>query len=111
LPILLGRISWRAGLPARRCGGSRAGRAACRLSERQLARLRVALDAGPAACGWDEHQRWTLARVTTLIARLFRVRYTLRVRRASFTLPHLKAALFGRWIEDKYDSMMLINQS
>ena len=28
--------------------------------------------------GWGEDQRWTLARVTTLIGRLFHVRYTLR---------------------------------
>ena len=34
--------------------------------------------AGPAAWGWGEDQRWTLARVTTLIGRLFHVRYTLR---------------------------------
>jgi transposase len=44
----------------------------------QLARLRYALDGGPAVWGWDEDQRWTLARVTTLIGRLFHVRYTLR---------------------------------
>jgi hypothetical protein len=44
----------------------------------QLGRLRAALDLGPAACGWREDQRWTLARVTALIARLFRARYTLR---------------------------------
>ena len=54
------------------------GGAACRLDEQQLARLRAALDAGPAACGWREDQRWTLARVTTLVARLFHKRYTLR---------------------------------
>ena len=42
------------------------------------ARLRAALDAGPAAAGWDTDQRWTLARVTGLIARLFHVPYTLR---------------------------------
>jgi transposase len=28
--------------------------------------------------GWREDQRWTLVRVTTLIARLFHVRYTVR---------------------------------
>ena len=39
------------------------GGAACRLSERQLARLRAALDLGPAAYGWRQDQRWTLARV------------------------------------------------
>ncbi len=52
--------------------------AVCRLGEAQLARLRAALDGGPAAWGWDEDQRWTLARVTTLIGRLLHVRYTLR---------------------------------
>jgi transposase len=73
----LWRRRWRAGgeaaLASRGPGG-----AACRLSERQLARLRAALDAGPTVYGWDEDQRWTLARVTTLIGRLFHVRYTLR---------------------------------
>ena len=71
------RRRWRAGgaaaLASRGPGG-----AACRLSERQLARLRAALDLGPAVHGWDEDQRWTLARVAALIARLFHVRYTLR---------------------------------
>lgn len=33
---------------------------------------------GPAAYGWVEDQRWTLARVAELVWRLFRVRYTLR---------------------------------
>jgi len=50
----------------------------CRLSGAQLERLRAALEAGPAVRGWDEDQRWTLARVTTLMGRLFHVRYTLR---------------------------------
>ncbi len=54
------------------------GGAACRLSATQLQRLRAALEAGPAVYGWDEDQRWTLARVSTLIGRLFHVRYTLR---------------------------------
>jgi hypothetical protein len=49
-----------------------------RLSPAQLAKLQAALDGGPAAWGWGEDQRWTLARVTTLIGRLFHVRYTLR---------------------------------
>jgi putative transposase len=55
-----------------------AGGAVCRLSPAQLARLRAELDKGLAAWGWDEDQRWTLERVTTLIGRLFHVRYTLR---------------------------------
>jgi transposase len=71
------RRRWRAGgdaaLASRGPGG-----AACRLSGRQLTRLRAALDAGPAAYGWTEDQRWTLARITVLIARLFHVRYTVR---------------------------------
>jgi transposase len=71
------RRCWRAGgeaaLASRGAGG-----AACRLHGRQLARLRAALDAGPAAYGWREDQRWTLARVTALIARLFHAHYTLR---------------------------------
>ena len=54
------------------------GGAVCRLNKEQLARLRGALEGGPAAWGWDQDQRWTLARVTTLIGRLFHVRYTLR---------------------------------
>jgi transposase len=71
------RRRWRAGgeaaLVSRGPGG-----AVCRLSGRQLARLRAALDLGPAACGWRQDQRWTLARVTALIGRLFHVHYTLR---------------------------------
>jgi transposase len=55
-----------------------AGGAVCRLNAAQVARLRAALDGGPAAWGWSEDQRWTLARVTMLIARLFHVCYTLR---------------------------------
>ena len=70
------RRRWRAGgeaaLASRGPGG-----AACRLSGRQLARLRAALDAGPAAYGWQD-QRWTLARVTALAGRLFHARYTVR---------------------------------
>jgi len=71
------RRRWRAGgkdaLVSKGAGG-----AVCRLGPAQLGRLRSALDAGPAAFGWAEDQRWTLARVTSLIGRLFHVRYTLR---------------------------------
>jgi transposase len=55
-----------------------AGGAVCRLSTVQLARLRAELDKGPAAWGWAGDQRWMVERVTTLIGRLFHVRYTLR---------------------------------
>ncbi len=54
------------------------GGAVCRLSAGQLEKLQSALELGPACWGWDEDQRWTLARVTTLIGRLFHVTYTLR---------------------------------
>ena len=50
----------------------------CRLSPRQLERLQRELGRGPAAHGWAEDQRWTLARVADLIARLHHVRYTPR---------------------------------
>jgi transposase len=43
-----------------------------------LRRLEQELDRGPAAHGFTEDQRWTLARVTALIAELFGVRYTPR---------------------------------
>ncbi len=71
------RRRWRAGGVAALASKGPGG-AVCRLSGAQRRRLRAALEAGPAMWGWDEDQRWTLARVTTLIGRLFHVRYTLR---------------------------------
>jgi transposase len=50
----------------------------CRLSLEQQDQLAVVLLEGPAAHGYVEDQRWTLARIGDLIARRFRVRYTLR---------------------------------
>ncbi|GLY66595.1 winged helix-turn-helix domain-containing protein [Amycolatopsis taiwanensis] len=50
----------------------------CRLSDEQVDRLAVMLEDGPAAHGYTEDQRWTLARVADLITKHFRVRYTLR---------------------------------
>ena len=71
------RRRWRAGgTPALASKGP--GGAVCRLGPAQLARLGAALDQGPAAWGWDEDQRWTLERVTTVMGRLFHVRCTLR---------------------------------
>jgi putative transposase len=65
------RRRWRAGgadaLASKGPGGSR-----CRLSASQLGRLQSELELGPAAHGWAD-QRWTLARVTALIGRLFHV--------------------------------------
>ncbi len=71
------RRRWRAGGPVALASEGPGG-TACRLDEVQLARLRAALDLGPAAYGWREDQRWTLARVAALIGRLSGVRYTLR---------------------------------
>ncbi len=71
------RRAWQAGgeaaLASKGAGGS-----PCKLDEAQLAQLRAALEAGPAAYGWAQDQRWTLARVTVLTERLFSVSYTLR---------------------------------
>lgn len=71
------RRRWRAGGEAA-LASKGAGGAVCRLDQAQVARLRAALEGGPAAWGWRQDQRWTLARVTALIARLFHIRYTLR---------------------------------
>ncbi len=68
-----GRAGGEAALASKGPGGS-----ACRLDKGQLARLGEVLDAGPAACGWDRDQRWTLARVTKLITGLFGVSYSVR---------------------------------
>ena len=71
------RRAWRAGgqdaLASKGAGGSQ-----CRLDEAQLGQLRAALEAGPAAHGWADDQRWTLARAAALAARLFGTSYTLR---------------------------------
>ncbi len=67
------RQAWQAGGAA---GLASRGQAAqCRLDEQQLAALDLALEAGPLAAGWTD-QRWTLARVRDLVARKFRVQYT-----------------------------------
>lgn len=64
------------GMPALASTGP--GGARGRLDSRQVERLQAELERGPAAHGWREDQRWTLARVADLIASLFRVRYTPR---------------------------------
>jgi len=71
------RQAWRAGGDAALASKGPGGNA-CKLDEQQLARLRDALDAGPAAYGWDAGKQWTLAQVAVLITRLFGVSYTLR---------------------------------
>ncbi|MDT0403874.1 MULTISPECIES: winged helix-turn-helix domain-containing protein [Streptomyces] len=50
----------------------------CQLSDHQTERLQAELEAGPAAHGWCEDQRWTLTRVAELIHHLFGYRYTPR---------------------------------
>lgn len=47
------------------------------LSDAQLARLRERLEAGPVEVGYDEDQRWTLARVQALIATTFHRRVSI----------------------------------
>jgi putative transposase len=51
---------------------------ASKLSVRQLGELEQLLEAGPAAAGFTEDPRWTLARVAQVIATRFRIRYSLK---------------------------------
>lgn len=46
-----------------------------RLADTQIARMERELERGPLAHGWTD-QRWMLARVKTMIGRLFHVSYT-----------------------------------
>jgi len=72
---------WRAALA---CGGQAAlaskgpGGSECRPDGAQLEALGRKLDAGPAAHGWVQDQRWTLPRAATVIWELFRARRTPR---------------------------------
>jgi transposase len=70
------RRRWRAG-GEQALASTGPGGASCRLSDAQLVRLRAELERGPAEHGWAD-QRWTLARVATVIGRLFHIRYTPR---------------------------------
>ncbi|MEU1177345.1 winged helix-turn-helix domain-containing protein [Streptomyces sp. NPDC005820] len=69
--------AWRQGrsaaLASKGAGGFR-----CRLDDVQAERLQADLKAGPAAHGWTEDQRWTLARAAELTHHLFGYRYTPR---------------------------------
>ena len=71
------RRRWKAGGRAALVSKGSSG-SSCRLDQSRLERLADALEPGPAARGYTEDQRWTLARVTDLIARLFHIRSTLR---------------------------------
>jgi transposase len=60
------------------------------LSERLVQKLIAKLNDGPAAAGWAEDQRWTLARVRTLIGRMFHITVSIAtvsqiLHRAGFT--------------------------
>jgi transposase len=89
----------------------------CRLSDGQMQRLEVALDAGPAAHGWSEDQRWTLARVALLVGRLCHVSYTPRgisylLHRLGWSpqVPHRRAAerdeeAIATWVKETWPSV------
>lgn len=69
------RRAWRAGgraaLASKGAGGAR-----CKLTDEQVELLQDALELGPAAHGWAQDQRWTLARIAEVIWELFAVSYT-----------------------------------
>jgi transposase len=93
------------------------GGQSCRLSDGQMRRLEAALDAGPAAYGWSEDQRWTLARVALLVGRLFHVSYTPRgisylLHRLGWSpqVPHRHAAerdeeAIATWVKETWPSV------
>jgi transposase len=63
------RQRWRGGEPALASKGPGGNR--CRLNGSQVRRLADAPDEGPAVHGFSVDQRWTLARASDLIARMF----------------------------------------
>lgn len=67
------RRAWREGGEAGVLSKGSPGRP--RLSAAQIARLERELERGPLAHGWVD-QRWTLARIKSMIGRLFHVSYT-----------------------------------
>jgi transposase len=102
------RRAWVAGGPDALKSKGSVG-ASTKLNAMQVERLRQRLEAGPAASGYTEDQRWTLARVVKLIATLFHVRYSLKgasllLHRMGWTpqMPKHQAAerdedAIGRW--------------
>src|SRR5690625_240367 len=75
--VYVWRRRWRAGGESGLASKGPSG-TECRLSPQQLEQLAGWLIEGPAAHGYVEDQRWTLARVGDLIAARFRMRHTLR---------------------------------
>ncbi|MFI1996693.1 transposase [Actinoplanes sp. NPDC020271] len=64
------------------------------LSQAQVQKLISKREQGPAAAGWDEDQRWTLARLRTLIGRMFHITVSIptvwqTLRRAGYTPQQL----------------------
>ncbi len=64
-------VGGRAALASKGAGGAQ-----CKLAPSQLGELEAVLDAGPAACGYED-QCWTLARIADQAWRRFGVEYTL----------------------------------
>ena len=71
------RRAWKAGgseaLQSKGTSGARS-----KLSDDQMRRLQQRLEAGPAASGYVEDQRWTLPRVVKLIATICHVQYSIK---------------------------------
>ncbi|WP_130330967.1 winged helix-turn-helix domain-containing protein [Streptomyces sp. BK022] len=83
-PVQRWRRAWDRGGPrALRSAGSAS---LPRLSDAQFAVLKAELAKGPVAHGWAD-QRWTLARVKTVIGRRFHKSYTLQGVR-KLLIPH-----------------------
>jgi putative transposase len=72
--------AWRAAWRAGGCGAL-ASKGPCgrwsRMKPLWRQWLEQALEEGPAAHGWVEDQRWTLARVAVVVARRFHVRFSI----------------------------------
>jgi putative transposase len=71
------RRSWRDGDDGALASKGQGGYV-CKLDDQQLTQLRAALELGPAAYGWTDDQRWTLARIAAPMRRAFHEQYTLR---------------------------------
>ncbi|WP_371749965.1 IS630 family transposase [Streptomyces sp. NBC_01283] len=107
------RARWRTGGRAALRSKGPSGRLS-RMRPAWRAWLATELDRGPAAHGWREDQRWTLARVATVTARRFHVRFSparvwrilrqmgftaqVPVHRAAEREPHATA----RWYEETW---------
>ena len=61
------RAAWKQGGARALCSVGPVARE--RLSERQWTKVAALPDAGPGVCGFEDDQRWTLARVADLIGR------------------------------------------